>query len=127
MQNNIERAEADFRWRYDRVYERSIACYNSCCEDAACTNICHYLIADDNGYLPVLGIDCDVSVLCCSGDDIDNSTIEAYCAECALAQQRSRQERKLREEAESHARREAAARIAAVEEQQKRTLSEFWT
>jgi hypothetical protein len=129
MHDDIERAGADFRFRYDRVHERSIVCYNSCWEDDPCTNACHFLIAsdiDDDGYPPVLGLDCRVSVLCWGGDDVDNSTIEAYCADCALAQQRARKERELKEEAEWRVCRQAAEQLSAMQEQQKRTLSEYW-
>jgi restriction endonuclease len=129
MHDDVGRAEGDFRWRYDHVHERSIVCYNSSWECDPCANVCHCLIASDisdDGYPPVLGLDCRVSVLCWGGDDIDNSTIEAYCGDCALAQDRAREEREFKEEAAWRVRREAEKRLSAIEEQQNRTLSEYW-
>lgn len=118
----------EFRWQHEDVHERACACYNSMNDDP-CPNICHYLISGDishNGYPPVCGIDCEVSVLCWGGDDIDNSTIEAHCGDCVAIRHRFRRERRLREEAEYQTRREAEQSRMAAEEQRLRTLRDFW-
>ena len=122
-------AEADFRWRYDRVYERTTNCYNASAPDDPCNGTCRYLLADDvneHGYPPVLGLGCYAAVVCCGGDDVLNSTVQAYCSDCALAQKGQLQQKRAHEQAESFARREAAGRDLAAKEQHNRTLREFW-
>jgi len=84
--------EAFRQWR-DDIHGRAISCYNST-DDDPCLNICRYLISSDlDGHLPaVFGLDGgEASVLCWGGDDIDNSTIEAYCRDYVEARNRSRE------------------------------------
>ncbi|HKP05489.1 MAG TPA: restriction endonuclease [Chthoniobacterales bacterium] len=116
-------AEEVFRSRYDRIYEEATNCYNASDPDNPCRGTCRYLIAADTnewGYPPVMSLGgCDATVVCCGGDDVLNSTVHAYCSECA-------QRKRAQEEAESLARREAAARDLAAKEQHNRTLRAFW-
>ena len=121
--------EDDFRWVYQQIYERTCACYNATLEENPCSKTCHYLIANeitDDGFPPVYGIDCKVSVLCWGGDDIDNSTIEAYCKHCAADQERyDRVERRPRE-VEFQELQATKQKQLENEERQKRILRDFW-
>lgn len=121
--------EASFRSRYQDIYERSCACSNSMSSDDPCLNTCHYLIADEDngtGVPPVCGVDCEVEILCCGGDDIDNSTPEAHCNNCVAIRERYRSEQRRREEIESKQHREVEERRLTAENQKKRALREFW-
>jgi hypothetical protein len=128
-EDDFAEIEAQFRWRYERIHERTTRCYNQCDERDPCKNFCHFLIAsdiDERGYPPAVGIDCSVFVASCGGDDIDNSSIVAYCAHCTAAQRAWRRDKELREETERQAHREDAARTAAVAERRNRAKREFW-
>jgi restriction endonuclease Mrr len=102
-------------------------------DDGWCTNKCHFLMVsgtehvDDEGFFPVFGIDCDVEVLCWGGDDVENSTIEVFCSECAAAMHRCRVEREQAEEADYEQRLRAERQKRAVEGPKRRMSSEFWS
>ena len=94
-----------------------------------CENECHYLIAsdiDDGGFPPVFGIDCDIEILCWGGDDIDNSTPQAFCKECAAAAHRYRIERRRVEESESERRAKIQTQQREDDERRLRVSREFW-
>jgi restriction endonuclease Mrr len=119
--------EESFRHWHDDIHERSCKCYNSM-DDDPCLNTCRYLISGDlDGHLPsVHGIDCEVSVICWGGDDIDNSTIEAYCQNCVAARKRWESEQSRRENQKYQKQREDDRQRLAIEVQRRRTLRDFW-
>jgi hypothetical protein len=101
-------------------------------EDHWCKNKCHFLVAegiehvDHDGDFPVFGIDCDVEVLGWGGGEVDNSTIEAYCRECAVALRKSRIEREREEEIAQEKRAEAECKERLGRERTLRTLYDHW-
>ena len=127
MHNFTNCTEDDFRAWHDDVHKRACGCYNLMADDS-CQNTCHYLISEDlDSHLPaVFGIDCEVSVLCCGGDDIDNSTIVAYCRDCSEARNRDKREQRLRAQAEYEQHREMEQRRLEAERQRMRALRDFW-
>ena len=81
---------------------------------------------NDEGFFPVFGIDCDVDVLCWGGDDVENSTIETYCKECAATKHKNRLEREEKEEIEYLQSIETECQKCAMEQQAQRTLLDYW-
>lgn len=125
--------EPGFRSHYGKdVRQGVMRCCSGILEDAWCKNKCHFLMAagiehvDDEGFFPVFGIDCDVDVLCWGGDDVENSTIETYCKECAAVRHKYRLEQEQKEEIEYQQRTETERRQHAQEEQKQRTLFDYW-
>src|SRR5258706_4376734 len=82
--------ESAFRSHYGPdVREAMMRCCSGMPDDDWCKNTCRILMVesvkhvDDEGLFPVFGIDCNVKVLCCGGDGVENSTLETYCRECS--------------------------------------------
>jgi len=138
--NYLHWTESGFRSRYNgNVREGIMRCCGGMPDKDWCTNKCHFLMAagienvDDEGFFPVFGMDCDVEVLCWGGDDVENSTIETYCKDCAAAMHKGRLEMEREEEIEYQKRIETERQQSEMEKQQraerernKRPLLENW-
>lgn len=103
MSHFSDSPEEEFRRYHDDVHEGSTQCYNVMDCEKPCRNWCRYLISGDDedmrdGLPAVCGLaGAKVYVQCWGGDDIRNSTIEAYCSECVAARERYRREQSCRE------------------------------
>lgn len=125
--------ESAFRSRYgDWVQEGSMQCCYGMEGDDQCKNDCHFLMAggienvDCEGFFPVFGIDCDVDVLCWGGDDVENSTIETYCKDCAHGMHEARLERESKEQLDREQFLEAKRVKQAEEKRKGRSLLAYW-
>jgi hypothetical protein len=104
MSHFSDTPEEEFRRFHGDVHEGSTQWYNVMDCEKPCRNWCRYLISGDeedmrDGLPAVCGVaGAKVYVQCWGGDDIRNSTIEAYCSECVAASERYRREQRSREE-----------------------------
>src|ERR1035438_8409322 len=127
-------AESTFRSHYGAdVREGVMRCCSGVPDDDWCKNECHFLMADgtehidEEGFFPVFGIDCHVQVLSWGGDDVENSTLQTYCKECAGTAHRFRLEQEQKQEVEFEQRMEAGRYRDAEKRQKQRALFDYWS
>lgn len=132
FERHSQDTEANFRFCYGKdVREKTMRCCNGFPDKDWCINACHFLVAEgiehaDDGYFPIHGIDCDVEILCWGGDDVENSTIETYCKECAWIEHQHRREREAQAEIAHERRMEQKNRLHVEKVAKQRAAADFW-
>jgi hypothetical protein len=120
--------ESDFRSSHDDIQEETQRCCAGMGGENRCKEKCHFLLSVDfeatakTGFPPIFGLDCDVEFLCWGGDDVNNSTIETYCKNCADI----RRGFYLNQEREDQHAKQIEQRRTLSDEREKRKLRCYW-
>lgn len=135
FEDHYGETESSFRDRYGNdVHDKVVQCCSNLDEPGCCQNDCHFLVADgvknaeDDGFLPAFGLDCDVSVRCWDSSDVDDPGVKilCFCRECAKAAHKFDLERERQEEPAFHRDLTDEARRVDELKRKQRTSLEYW-